>query len=268
VQSTVELTAVDGAIYAISVIDPGFGYTAPPTVTITGDGSGCTASAVLTSSGSLDKIIINNPGLGYTKATATLTGPSGSPAQVDVVISPKGGHGKDAVSELYSKTLVFHGSLSKEKNNGFTSTNDYRQVFIVKNPKAYGKNENVRLGLASSCFIAIGAKSQTGFSLINQDDVLTFTNTAVTPNKTYQFRVIEKNSDYSSTESALLLSYLDNYIPVAGSTFSKVGATFSTTNIILPDVNKYSGDLITIDNRTSFSPSAQQVVITTNSISF
>lgn len=267
-QSTVELTSVAGAIHVIRVTNPGFGYTSAPSVVITGDGTGCTARAILSSTGSIDRIVVDNIGFNYTKATVTLVGPSASTAEARAIISPKGGHGKDAIGELYAKTLVFHGNLSKEKNKGFISTNDYRQVCILKNPKSYGKEVNLRSALASTCLIAIGTKAQSGFGLINTDDILTWTDTTVTPNKSYTFRVIEKNNDYSSTESALLLSYLDNNIPTSGATFSKVGAVFNSTNIILPDVNKFSGDLLTIDNRLKFSPSDQQIVVVTNAITF
>jgi hypothetical protein len=267
-QSTVELTAVDGAIHVIDVVNPGFGYTSAPTVTVIGDGSGCTAHAVLSATGGVQKIAVDSIGYNYTKATVTITGPSASPAIGDIIISPKGGHGRDAISELYSKTLVFHGNLSKEKNKGFTATNDYRQVCIIKNPKIYGKEINLRSALSSTCLIAIGTKGQNGFGLLNIDDIVSWTDTTVTPNRTYTFRVIEKNSNYSTTEAALLLSYLDNKIPNSGATFSKVGAVFSTTNIITPDVNKFSGDLLTIDNRLRFSPSDQQIVVVTNSITF
>ena len=218
--------------------------------------------------GGSSEIVVDNIGSGYTKASVTLTGPAASVATAHAMISPKGGHGKDAIGELYSKTLVLQGELSKEKNKGFTSTNDYRQVCIVKNPKVFGKDTNLRAALASTCFIAVGTKGQTGFGLINQDDVLSWTDTTVSPNRTYTFRVIEKNDAYSSTESAMLLSYLDNNIPASGATFSKIGAVFNTTNIILPDVNKFSGDLLTIDNRLRFSPSNQQIVVVTNSITF
>jgi hypothetical protein len=267
-QSTVELTAVDGAIHVINVTNPGFGYTSAPSVAVVGDGSGCTAHAVLSATGSVQKIVVDSIGYNYTKATVTITGPSASAATAHAVISPKGGHGRDAISELYSKTLVFHGNLSKEKNKGFTSTNDYRQVCIIKNPKIYGKETNLRGALSSTCLIAIGTKGQNGFGLLSIDDVVSWTDTTVTPNRTYTFRVIEKNSNYSTTEAALLLSYLDNKIPNSGATFSKVGAVFSTTSIITPDVNKFSGDLLTIDNRLRFSPSDQQIVVVTNSITF
>jgi hypothetical protein len=267
-QSTVELTAVDGAIHVIRVLNGGYGYTTVPTVTITGDGSGCTAVAVLNATGVLDRIDVTNPGIAYTRATVTIVGSSGQTATAKAIISPRGGHGRDAVGELYSKTLVMHGVLSKEKNKNFVSSNDYRQVCIIKNPQAYGKNANIRSALASACFVAIGTKGQVGFSSINQDDVLTYTDSTVVPNRSYQFRVIEKSLNYSTTESALLLSYIDNKIPDTGASFSKVGAVFNTTNIIPPDINKFSGDLLTIDNRLKFSPSDQQIVVVSNAITF
>jgi len=267
-QSTVELTAVEGAIHVIKVNNPGFGYTSPPSVVITGDGTGCTATAYLTTTGSIDRIEVDTIGSGYTRASVSIIGPSASAANASAIISPKGGHGKDAVGELYSRTIVFHGNLSKEKNQGFVSTNDYRQVCIVKNPKIFNKQNNLRLALASTCFVAIGTSGQSGFSSIQLDDILTWTDTSVVPNKAYTFRVIEKNATYSDTESALLLSYLDNKIPPSGATFSKTGVIFSSTSLILPDVNKFSGDLLTIDNRLKFSPSAQQIVVVTNSITF
>ena len=267
-QSTVELTAIDGAIHVINVTDGGFGYTSAPTITINGDGSGCTAHAVLSATGSVAKILVDTYGSNYTKASVTITGASASQAIAHAIISPKGGHGKDAIGELYAKTIVFQGELSKEKNKGFTSTNDYRQVCIVKNPKIYNKDVNLRAALASTCLIAIGTAGQAGYSAINQDDILSWIDTTVMPNRTYTFRVIEKNASYSSTEAALLLSYLDNKIPASGSSFSKIGGVFNTTNIITPDVNKFSGDLLTIDNRLKFAPSDQQIVVVTNSITF
>ena len=268
-QSTVELTAIPGAIHVIKVDNPGFGYTAPPTVTIVGDGVGCTAVATLTSTGSVANIEVTNIGSGYTKGSVVITGGAPStPAQARAIFSPKGGHGKDAIGELYSKTIVFHGNLSKEKNQGFVSTNDYRQICIVKNPKIFNRDNNLRLALASPCFVAIGTAGQAGLSLINNDDILSWTDVSVTPNRSYTFRVVEKNASYSATQSALLLAYLDNKIPTGGATFSKIGAAFSTTDLILPNVNKFSGDLLTIDNRLKFSPSTQQIVVVTNSITF
>lgn len=48
IQSTISAAATDGAINHIQVTNEGSGYTSPPTVTITGDGTGATAVAVVT----------------------------------------------------------------------------------------------------------------------------------------------------------------------------------------------------------------------------
>lgn len=275
-QSTVELTAINGAMPVIDLVYSGYAYTSVPVITVIGDGTGCTAVATLNTTGSLANILVTNHGVNYTKATVTITGggvPNGSTNQAlaTAIISPRGGHGKDAVAELYSKTLVLHGNLSKEQNRGFVSTNNYRQICIVKNPKIYSKNSNLRVALASSCITVIGSITQVGVGLIANDDILTYTDTTVTPNKVYSFRVVEKNVAYSTTEAALLLSYLDNFIPPVGSTLVRSTGTptaFSTTNISYPDVDKYSGEVLTIDNRISFSPSTEQIVVALNSITF
>ena len=73
-----EVPSSTNAVESVSVINPGFGYTAVPTVTIYGDGTGATAHAVLSGSGSIAKIIVDNGGNGYTSAAVTIT-----PAQGD-----------------------------------------------------------------------------------------------------------------------------------------------------------------------------------------
>lgn len=269
-QSTVELTAKDGAIHAVRVIDPGSGYNTVPTVEIVGDGVGATATVVLQDSAigtGIERIDILTEGSGYTSATAVLSGATfSSPAILSVPVSPKGGHGKDAISELYAKSIMFHGQISKEKNKDFLSTNDYRQVCIMKNPKIFGKNQNVRSSISSTCFVAIGPKNQSNFTNITIDMVMTHT----VGGKAYNFRVIEKNADYSETESALLLSYLDNYIPSASAIYanSTEGVTFTSLSKLDPDVNKFSGEMLTIDNRPKFYASNEQIIVASNSLTF
>jgi hypothetical protein len=269
-QSTVELTAKDGAIHAIRVIDPGSGFNTFPTVEIVGDGYGATATVVLqdpTDGTGIERIDILTEGSGYTSATVVLSGATFStPAVLSVPVSPKGGHGKDAISELYAKSIMFHGQVSKEKNKDFLSTNDYRQVCIMKNPKIFGKNQNVRSSISSTCFVAKGPKNQTNFANITVDMIMTHTYGG----KTYRFRVIEKNANYSTTESALLLSYLDNYIPNASAVYanSSAGVTFTSLAKLDPDVNKFSGEMLTIDNRPRFYASNEQIIVATNSLTF
>lgn len=92
-----------GSVTGIEELVGGSGYT-EATVTITGDGIGATAEAVL-DDGAVDDIIITSGGAGYTEATITITGQegfSGTPATADAVIT----------NRVKKETLVAFGSMT------------------------------------------------------------------------------------------------------------------------------------------------------------
>ena len=63
-----------GAIVAITITDPGSGYTSAPTVGITGAGTGASATATFTPTGAVTGISILTGGAGYTHPQVTVTG--------------------------------------------------------------------------------------------------------------------------------------------------------------------------------------------------
>ena len=63
-------------IESIDVVNPGSGYKTTPTVTISGDGTGATARAIIVN-GALQKIEVLTTGTGYTSATVLITDGSG-----------------------------------------------------------------------------------------------------------------------------------------------------------------------------------------------
>ena len=65
--------ALSGKILYVPVLTQGVGYTSVPGVSITGDGSGATAHAVL-ATGQVALVVLDNAGHGYTTATASLSG--------------------------------------------------------------------------------------------------------------------------------------------------------------------------------------------------
>ena len=74
-----------GAVESFSIINPGYGYTSIPTVTV-GNGSGAAATATLSPT-VLGTIDVLNPGAGYTFANVTVVGGGASvPAQATAVI--------------------------------------------------------------------------------------------------------------------------------------------------------------------------------------
>lgn len=80
-QAQAVATIAGGNVVAISVTNPGLGYTTTPSVSITGtDGSGASASA-LVGSGLVTSIVITEAGSGYTsEPTVTISGGGGSNA--------------------------------------------------------------------------------------------------------------------------------------------------------------------------------------------
>ena len=244
-QANIELLTVDARLMAIDVISGGYGY-ASATVTIVGDGTGATATAVIIN-GVITKITMTNYGSGYRYATATITG-NGYGARVRPIISPFGGHGKNALTNLYSRTLMFYSNISADKNQGFDVNNDYRQAGIVKNPRQYNNTYALTNILASACWAIGGTISTTFFPA---DSIITVS----ISNTTKRFRIV------TNTGVAILAQSLDNYVPAIGTTFlGSGGNTFTATSVTPPTADKYSGDLLFIDNKSGFTPTVDQSV--------
>jgi hypothetical protein len=114
-----------------------------PTVTIIGDGLGAKAySKVDTSSGAIANVFMITTGTGYRRASVLVTANSsqGTGATANVIMSPIGGHGKDAVRELGGDKLLlnaqFDGSLGVSSTaRGYIPANtDFRSISLLKDP--------------------------------------------------------------------------------------------------------------------------------------
>lgn len=77
-------------VTSIGVTDAGTGYTSAPTVTITGDGTGATAEAVIVN-GRVQNINIVDRGTDYTRAVVTITGGDGYGAKAVAIVDGRVG---------------------------------------------------------------------------------------------------------------------------------------------------------------------------------
>ena len=147
-QWDVQQSAIDGGIHRIKLINAGSGYTTKPTVTINGNGTGCTVSAsdiTLNQDGSIAQILVTTPGIGYDVATVTISGGNGNGATARAVISPEGGHGSNAANELGAYYIMIDTEIVGPDGAGdFIVDNDFRQILLVANPKEI---DNSRLAL-------------------------------------------------------------------------------------------------------------------------
>lgn len=75
-----------GEVIEVTVTDGGSGYTVGDTIVITGDGTGATAEVATETGGVIDTILVTNGGSGYTTATVDATGSGGGDATATATV--------------------------------------------------------------------------------------------------------------------------------------------------------------------------------------
>ena len=247
-QTDVELSAIDGGIHAFRVSNVGNGYSYA-NVVVSGDGNGFAGNVVLTNN-TISYITVQSPGTGYSFANVTITG-NGSNANVSAIISPYNGHGSDPVKELFADTLMFTSTINNEKNHGVLVQNDYRQFGILRDLKKFTNDQAYANVIGSACYL-VTTNTVTG---LTRDDTLTITVSGIDR----EFEVVE----IISASNQLLLQNKNNYTLTVGSVLTDQTSNLNYTVSVIdktPDINKFSGDLLFIDNRTAVSYSEQQLV--------
>ena len=148
-QWAVQGNAIDGAIYNLKITTAGVGYTAAPTITITGDGSSATATCTV-SGGAINSITMTNIGTGYTHAKITLTTSGSSTAgTLRPVIGPPGGYGADPTNDLRAHYVTINTVFTGDESGSIPDTNDFRQIAVLKNPIEEDKDSATLSAVAS-----------------------------------------------------------------------------------------------------------------------
>jgi hypothetical protein len=239
-QWDVQTAAVDGGIHVVKVTAGGSGYATAPAVTITGDGTGATANSTITAN-VVTAVTITAAGTGYTRASVTFA--SGA-AAATAIISPKGGHGADAVEELGGKYIMLNVRLDGNESNTFSTANEFRQVGIVRDPYLYGTSTRA----VASSFRQSYKYQLSGISgTFTVDETITSgSNTAsliefTTPNL---FTTLPVHRAFANTTS------------VTGGTS---GATGTIAVITTPGLQPYTGDIIYVENRVPIARADDQI---------
>jgi hypothetical protein len=239
-QWDVQTAAVDGGIHVIKVTSGGSGYATAPAVTITGDGTGATANSTIVAN-TVTAVTITAAGTGYTRATVAFA--SGA-AAATAIISPKGGHGADAVEELGGKYIMLNVRLDGNESNTFSVANEFRQIGIVRDPYLYGTSTRA----VASSFRQSYKYQLSGISgTFTVDETITSgSNTAsliefTTPNL---FTTLPLNQPFANTSS------------VTGGTS---GATGTIAVITTPGLQPYTGDIIYVENRVPIARADDQI---------
>ena len=134
-----------GAIIRITVASgsiQSFGLTAGTDTTIHAGGAGYTYGKV-------------NLAAGFTfsdTALSTAANMGGSGGIIEVVVSPRGGHGFNAIEELGGHYLMMNATLTQSEGDDFTVANDFRRVGLLVDPNLYGTTTASTLGTARQTY--------------------------------------------------------------------------------------------------------------------
>ena len=244
-QAVVEQSTIPGAIHSVTITNGGTLYSQQTTISITGDGTGATATPTIDSNGKITKINITNIGQNYTYANIVINDPNrnGVSGAIDFsgypVLPPLYGHGKNAVTELYATEAMISSTIPLMT---FQNANDFRQYGIVKNIKYKSSGKNA---FVSDELVSYTVKLNSIAGLVIDADILSNSITDTTS----LYRVIYINN---VTNEVILQPLTRNSgIPSSLQYGSNIYSVTSVTKY--PSLDKYSGDLIYVANSTPFA---------------
>tara|TARA_B100001057_G_C22813162_1_gene936285 strand:- start:347 stop:1696 length:1350 start_codon:yes stop_codon:yes gene_type:complete len=255
-QKEIQDNAVAGQVLSCIITSGGAGYTANPTVTISGTGTGALLDAAIDSStGQLVRLRMRDSassqvlGSGYTSANVVISG-GGSPsanATARAVLGPDSGIGRDSREDLKSTSIMFHAPLLGTDSD-FITDQDFRQVGLIRDP-----------------LLSTGAAftNTTGNALFNMS--LSSIVTSFTKDKTIQGQTSTAKAFIDNIDSNRLFYHQTSETGfgafITGETVEEVngaGEGVIDSGATLPEVDPESGAILFIDNRSPVVRSAAQ----------
>ena len=259
-----------GAIVRITVSGgtiQSFGLTAGSDTTIHAGGAGYTFGTV-------------NLGAGFTFSDSGLSSASnmgGSGGAIEVVISPKNGHGNDAIGELGGHFVMTATTLSQAEGDDVTTVNDFRQVGIVVDPTNYGTSTVATASTRRQTFVVKASSSSGTFEV---DEKITQATTGAvgkvvewdsTRSLLYfqqerfgDFGTNNSTGDHSVFEGANVITGATSSATLTPSTDSETitlanNNTLSTTSgYANPELQPDSGNIIYLENRKPIQRDSDQ----------
>ena len=306
--SAVSTAAVDGQIESL-IVTGGVSYTdGTYYVGVNGDGAnaGTSSGAVISFavvSGAIKSFglisgsdtIVYAGGAGYTYGTITLTDATvfanaalstavdtgdinnGSGGVIKVIISPKEGHGNDAVAELGGHYVLMNTLFIGAERDDLQVGNDFRNIAISTNPTTYGtatvaSDQTIRQSFAAKL------TSLSGTFVV--DEKITQASTAATgrvvgydSDNGILYYQQERFTDYGTNSVGAYIAFSGANV-ITGATSGATGTPDSTADsavtlangftvtfadgYVNPELQPDSGNIIYTENRSPISRAADQ----------
>ena len=301
--STVSAAVTDGKIESLAVT-AGSGYTnATYYSPIQGDGTSAGTSSgaivrITVSGGAIADFgltagtdtTIHDAGAAYTYGTIKLDNlfsdsslsssasiGSGSGGAIEVIISPKNGHGYDAVAELGGHYVMSATTLTQAENDDITTSNDFRQVGIIVDPTTYGTSTVATASTARQTYIV---KFDSSSGTFEADETIVQTSTGAVgkvvewdSTRSLLYYQQERFGDYGTNNTTSDFTLFSGANTITGSTSGATGTPSTTTETVTlanstsltltsglanPELQPDSGKVIYLENRKPITRSSDQ----------
>ena len=260
IDDDVTSTAVKGTIDNIIVTNAGNLYSTNSNIIISISGDGASAEAgqvLLTGANTINKIGISLNGSNYTYATVAISGGGGSNATARAIVSPRNGHGSNVYSELGARYVMINSRLNYAEGAGdFPVINDYRRIGIVKNP----------ISNTTSTFAAETTLNSTyTLAVSNITGTFTIDENVYGNNTNANGFIVSANANVTTGNG--IIRYITPIELYSGNVTFQIGETiqgsnsFATgriTGITVPEVNKNTGQILYVENRTKITRNSDQ----------
>jgi len=251
-QWQVQKNAIQRAISNIIVTNQGSNYSNSSNiiVTITGDGSGATATVTTnTTSNTIASVVMLNKGTNYTYANAVISGGGGTGATLRAIVDPPKGHGGDPESELGASYVMLNPSLDNTEGGVLSVASDYRQVALIQEPTLYNTTNVADVSVFSQLTVFQLDGLSANYSLDEWVYQGADLNTA-----TYKGIVVE----WDSSNNKIKLSNVEGSPKSELLIGNNSGAARYANTVYQPDMQPYSGKLLYIDNTTPIVRASDQ----------
>jgi len=196
-------------------------------------------------------------GYGYNYASMSFVGGGGSGAVARVIIANDSGIGANAIKDLRSTSLMFNVKPAGAENDDWlVNDQDYRQIGLIRNPRDYN----------DSAISETSGRALRYLELTSPTDAGTFTRDVTIVGGTSGARAVIDDIDSDrlyahQNEVTGFVNFIEGEQVTGGAatgTLSAAGEDGDTDAFYNDDVNRFTGDLIYIENRVAISRTADQ----------
>ena len=258
-QSGTQVVTWAPALASSNVPEDGAGYSIGPKVTITGDGHGANVRTTNTAAGAIGDIVVVAGGNNYGNAVATVSTNAGSSGSVTPVIGPRGGHGDDAIEELGGFFVMVNSRLEYGESGNFTTNNDFRKIGLLTQP-LYANGDIATASTIDQCVtVTVQSWNSTAFA---EDELVTGATSGATgkvvdfKNNNTTLRLIDVTTGTNATAG---FDTVSGSFQTNESISAPSGASANTNGVVGGDLQKFSGDVIYIENRSPVTRADDQI---------